>query len=236
MSALDDLKSWQGSADELAKRAGEMLAGHGLSDDPVTPNVRLIRNYSALGVVGRPERRNKEAIYRFRHLIEFVAARILVADGWPLAKIAQHIGRLSDAELLVLIPGQEGANPALATARSLMRESAYHDQAVEYEKNSKDLSGASSGPGFFDGPQDAFMHRVARTSAMQSELFSAMKRLGLPPHALPVEQLTLVAIAPWCQVLFESARLQTLTMDEAEEIGRILAARLVTLITQKEPK
>ena len=39
----------------------------------------------------RPERLGKEALYRYQHLVELVAARILLNDGWPLAKVSDYV-------------------------------------------------------------------------------------------------------------------------------------------------
>ena len=60
----------------------------------------------------------------------------------------------------------------------------------------------------------------------------ALRRLGLPEDGPAVEQLTLLAVAPWCQVLVESRRLSRLTIEEAEEIGRAITASLLT-VTRK---
>ena len=94
MIELSTKFGWTGNADELAASASEILGERGLADDPVSPNVRLIRDYGHRGIVDKPERRGKEAIYSFRHLLQFVAARSLVSDGWPLAKIAEQFARV----------------------------------------------------------------------------------------------------------------------------------------------
>ena len=75
---------------------------------------------------------------------------------------------------------------------------------------------------------DDFRARAARLSGIQSEMRDALRRLGLPEDGPAVEQLTLLAIAPWCQVLVESRRLPRLTIEEAEEIGRAVTASLLT--------
>jgi hypothetical protein len=78
-------------------------------------------------------------------------------------------------------------------------------------------------------PADEFRQRAARLSSVQVELREALRRLGLPEDGPAVEQLTLIAVAPWCQVLVESGRLQRLTIEEAEEIGRAVTASLLTV-------
>ena len=119
---LAQFESWSGDASELARLAGEILSARGLGDVSSEPNVRLIRDYAQRGIVSRAERHGKEAIYGYRQLLEFVAARELVADGWPLAKIAEHFAHIADAELRNLISGDRGWNRALAVARRLRSE------------------------------------------------------------------------------------------------------------------
>jgi hypothetical protein len=96
---LREFESWTGDVSELARLAGEFLNARALVDASTEPNVRVIRDYGQRGIVSRAERQGKEAIYGYRQLLEFVAARVLVADGWPLAKIAEHFAHIPDAEL-----------------------------------------------------------------------------------------------------------------------------------------
>jgi hypothetical protein len=70
-------------------------------------------------------------------------------------------------------------------------------------------------------------------SLMQAELREALRRLGLPQDAPAVEQLTLIAVAPWCQLLMESKRVERLTIEEAETIGRAVTAALLTMNRRK---
>lgn len=220
MNEIGGYADWQGNGEELAKTAGDILAARGLADDPISLNVRLIRDYAQRGIISRSERRGKEAIFGFRHLLEFVAARVLVADGWPLAKVSEHFAHISDLELIALIPGEAKNNPALSVARRLLDEA----QARHPRQRQAELSMFRDA----DRPSTAFFgDRAARLSGMQAELRESMRRLGLPPDAPPAEQVTLIAIAPWCQLLIESGRLSRLTVDEAEEIGRAITASLL---------
>jgi hypothetical protein len=202
---LAQSESWSGDASELARLAGEILSARGLGDFSSEPNVRLIRDYAQRGIVSRAERHGKEAIYGYRQLLEFVAARELAADGWPLAKIAEHFAHIADAELRNLISGDREGNRALAVARRLRTE-------TRPEVSHPD-----------------FRERAARLTGVQAEMREALRRLGLPEDGPAVEQLTLLAVAPWCQVLVESSRLSRLTIEEAEEIGRAITASLLTV-------
>lgn len=231
MQSFDALKAWEGTGDELAETASRILRERGFAEDPVSPNVRLIRDYASRGILTRPERRGKEAIYGYRHLLEFVAARVLVADGWPLAKIAEHFVHISDDELRALIPGQERGNRALELARSFLRGGAGRE-AVRPQLKAR----AKPEEHTTDKPTSGtlFRERAARVSSLQVDLRNAMDRLGLPPDAPPMEQVTLIAIAPWCQLLIQTERLKTLTASDAEEIGRAITASLLNPSIRKE--
>src|SRR5262245_45122322 len=119
---LTELEGWTGDVTELARLAGEILAARGLADASTEPTVRVIRDYAQRGIVSRAERQGKEAIYGYRQLLEFVAARVLVGDGWPLAKIAEHFAHIADSELRDLISGDQARNRAIAVAQRLRSE------------------------------------------------------------------------------------------------------------------
>src|SRR5262245_42993842 len=119
---LAESESWTGDVGELARLAGAILAARGVVDRSTEPNVRLVRDYAQRGIVSRAERQGKEAIYCYRQLLEFVAARVLVADGWPLAKIAEHFAHIADTELRSLISADQARNRAIAVAQRLRSE------------------------------------------------------------------------------------------------------------------
>jgi hypothetical protein len=230
--------NWEASADELAMVSGEILAYLGLTDDPASPNARLIRDYGQRGIVSKPERRGKEAVYKSRQLLEFVAARALSVDRWPLAKIAEQFAHASDEALLKFIPDRQEENRALAVTRRLLSETG---RTLSLENRSADLRApafmhSSSEPIRPSSVSQEFAQVAARTSSLQSELRGALRRLGLPADAPAVEQVTLIAIAPWCQVLVESSRLPRITVEEAEEVGRAITASLLDPTIRKGSK
>jgi hypothetical protein len=218
---LDALEAWTGDVNELARVAGAILAARGLGDGSIEPNVRVIRDYAQRGIVSRAERQGKEAIYGHRQLLELVAARVLVAAGWPLAKIAEHFALIGTAELRSLIPGGGQAVPenrALALARRLRDET--RQGSVRFPARPAPSS------------SEEFGRRAAHVSSLQAELREALRRLGLPEQLPAVEQLALIAVAPWCQLLIDSDRLGRLTIEEAEAIGKAVTATLLT-VTKK---
>ncbi len=107
---------FQGSADALIVKAEELAKALHLEQEASEGNERLVRHYVSIGVVDKPSREGRDALYGFRHLLQFLAARRLLAEGFSLAKIAKYTSvvptdalsaylekpdRTSEAELLV---------------------------------------------------------------------------------------------------------------------------------------
>jgi DNA-binding transcriptional MerR regulator len=107
----DEVLDFEGTAAELAERCKLALRANGLSDDMDQANERLVRHYVQLGVLTPPVRRGREAIFGTRQLAEFVIARILLRDGWPLAKIAELV---QTYDLPLPLGGGEPAGPTVA--------------------------------------------------------------------------------------------------------------------------
>jgi DNA-binding transcriptional MerR regulator len=124
----DKFKDWEGSAEELVKTVG-IVVGESVPVEEFAPNVRLLRHYQSIDAVSRPERRGKEAVYRYRHLLEVIVVRHLVIDGWPLKKISSMIRSSNEKELFKLLP-EYGAstrndlNAAQKAVRNIANESA----------------------------------------------------------------------------------------------------------------
>ena len=128
---------FQGSADALIDKAQDLAKTLKLNQEATEGNERLLRHYVSMGVVDKPSREGRDALYGFRHLVQFVAARRLLAEGLPLAKIANYTGavptdalaayienpdRVSEAELLVAVFRSE--SPALKSPAPASRKSA----------------------------------------------------------------------------------------------------------------
>lgn len=114
-----------GNVHDLASEGDDVLASIGKRGDGLS--ARLIRDYVRRGILARPERQGKEAIYRFQHLVQLVAARILVGEGWPLAKVRDYVSNAKQQELLNLAkPNRRG--PRLSELRA---ELSVHMRQIE---------------------------------------------------------------------------------------------------------
>lgn len=203
-------RNWSGNMEEFSRKAAETLEGIG-NPDVSEPTVRLIRDYMQRGILGDMSRKGREVIFEYGHLVRFVAARLLLADGWPLSKIKEHFDLSSPEEIEALIPG--APNRAVLALERIRSESA--GQSGEPRQTTH------------------FRDRAARVSSIHGELRDALQRLGIPDGRPATEELTLFAVAPWCQLLVQSDRLSRITLEAAEDIGHAVTASLISHITRK---
>ncbi|WP_137113370.1 hypothetical protein [Mesorhizobium sp. GR13] len=213
---------WAGNMDDLIGEAGSMLRLAGRSDDGEL-TVRLVRDYIQRGILGPTTRVGREIQFTREQLIRLVAARILLADGWPLSKIAEHFDITGIAEIEALIPKR--SNPALAALQQLRNETPSEAAQASFA--------AVRARSFLEAPMPSFSGRMAKASSIQSDLRDALDRLGVGADGPVTEELTLIAVATWCQVLVQTDRLQRLTLEEAEEVGKAITASLLKLATRK---
>ena len=61
----------------------------------------------------------------------------------------------------------------------------------------------------------------------------ALRKLGLPEDGPAVEEITLLAIVPWFQVLMDKRRLKAMTPEDAEDLGKAVTASLTQLIFKR---
>ena len=74
-------KDFQGSADDLIVSAQEVAKILNLDQEATEGNERLVRHYVSVGVVDKPTREGRDALYGFRHLVQLW----LQDDYWPKA-------------------------------------------------------------------------------------------------------------------------------------------------------
>jgi DNA-binding transcriptional MerR regulator len=194
---LDQLRNdFQGSADHLIATAQDLAKTLKLDQEATEGNERLLRHYVSMGVVDKPSRDGRDALYGFRHLVQFVAARRWLAEGFPLAKIAKFTGtvptdtltaylenpnRISEAELLIATFRSE--TPTLNSPPQTSRKAA----------PPKPLPSMSTGMGMVDVMHEMreMEHRVRdQLMGMQSKVRvmveNAMKNMSSQPHEAEV--------------------------------------------------
>lgn len=81
-------------------------------------NERLLRHYVSMGVVDRPARQGRDAIYGARHLYQYLTARRLLKQGFGLAKIAEYTSAVTTEVLLeaLFVPAHRSEAELLVAA------------------------------------------------------------------------------------------------------------------------
>ena len=123
MSIFDEYKGFWGTGAELTERAKSLSKSMGVKAEKVTE--RLIRYYTAEGVLDKPDRLGRDAAYHFRHLIQLLTARRLADEGVPLAVISDFNLNKSTEELAeaLLKPPKEEAVAVSEQYRGKLMES-----------------------------------------------------------------------------------------------------------------
>jgi DNA-binding transcriptional MerR regulator len=97
---------------EFAEVAARVVAASGATPDnrqaKAVPAARMIRYYTARGLLPRPGSRGRALVYGRRHILQLVAIKRLQGEGLSLGQIAERLAGLSDADLeaLAAVPGE----------------------------------------------------------------------------------------------------------------------------------
>lgn len=196
-----------------------------LSDLPVLTE-RLVRDYVRRGIVSGPEHVGREAVYGFRQLLELIAARVLVADGWPLRMIAQTFKGAGEDALLEIV---EGRKPEANEAIRHDQDQLSHDDAVQVTRFMTALpADMPLATGFTSQKKPtAFLERAADVSKMRADARAARQRLQLNEAEASARSLVLFDIAPWAILGVETERLKSLTDEQCEDLTRAVRGALI---------
>jgi hypothetical protein len=223
---------WEGSIQDLADLAGRLQAklfpGDSTDGQESIANVRLLRHYLAIGLMTRGERRGKEGVFALRQLLEYLAARALLRDGWPLAKIALFTSGASDAELAALLPAPTEHAPTRDRAPTRAQELVSQFRGggtAEPTRLGFDLnagrgraSRSAAEPGrVYSGAassSDAVTARLATRARDRLSLESQFSAAAKPGRAATTRRTVTFEPAPWCQLTIDEAALASL--DEKE--------------------
>jgi hypothetical protein len=200
-------RHWEGTAAELADFAAQVLKALNVPEDSPTPNERLVRNYVQLGILERPERRGKEAHFGFRQLVEFLAARALIADRWPLTKIAEFVRTSSLEALLDLVPESKPSN-----------------RAQELVARFKCMAPLTRD---MPPPHTAVMAQSVGITKTRQSLRETLEALGNAGGRPERREAIQISLTPWCQVHIEAHALQRMTAETIELLGQALTQTLL---------
>ena len=144
---------FQGSAEALIDKAQEVAKTLKLDQEATEGNERLLRHYVSMAVVDKPSREGRDALYGFRHLVQFVAARRLLAEGFPLAKIAIYTGKVPTDALTAYLEKSDRTSEAellVAAFRSEVPERKTPATASRKTAPTKPMQSMSTGMGMVD--------------------------------------------------------------------------------------
>jgi DNA-binding transcriptional MerR regulator len=109
---IHNYQRFSGNATQLADVAMDCARQLSLPGDISKISERLIRYYVTEGLLSRPIRIGREAEYSYKHLLQFLASRSLMEQGYPMQKVADYISGLDRKELEPLALNQ--TKPSLA--------------------------------------------------------------------------------------------------------------------------
>lgn len=201
MGWTEEYQDFEGTAAEMETALDAITAALPWAKGPPRPNVRLIRHYTQAGALDRPERRGKEAYYGFSHLVQFLALRALLIEGWPLRKAADEIGARSQDALFELIPADDAAPGRSAQLAS--------------------MGGGAPANG------DAVVARQRKLTERKNRLAAALPPLRAETPSENAQSFLRLDLTPWCHGLISAPRLKTLTDEEAETLGEALVQALI---------
>ena len=224
---LEKYYDWQGNLESLVTTAEKVFRDFDLTSDGEI-NVRMVRDYIQRGILGAVDKAGRELEFNYEHLLKLVLARVLLSDGWSLRKIAEHFNFSELRELEELFPSND--NPALSAVKRL-RSSVKFSEPPEMSMSMPSPPRPSAPKPSL--PRFGILKRVARQTSIQQEMRQALRKLGLPEDGPATEELTLLAIAPWFQILMEKRRMKSLTPEDAKDLGSAVTASLTQLILKR---
>ncbi len=219
-------ENWTGNAEALAKLVKFWLRKKDIGDKSFEPNERLVRDYVAKNILSRPERSGKEAIYGFKQLIQFIACRAMIEDGWPLSKISEDFQISSINEIVNLIPGESIENDSLSLISEYKSENRRPSLDRDLiQKSSLNMDASSSAPN--QNYSASFIKRNRDNYETKTDISEILKRLGSDFGNVIKEDFTAYQLASWLILLMDKDKAKEITRKQAEDIGKAIAAALL---------
>ena len=200
---------WTGTAAQLADALTDLLPRYALSPEPI-PSERLVRFYVTSGVLQRPQREGREALFGQRQTIEFLAARALLEDGWPLAKVGEYLPTQTDEALVALLPQR-------ATKKTKAQE------LVERFQQGGVVPLAQA-PLPVPAPNPVALKQRQGVREAQRELAT---------EGVVREVRLRLTLTPWCEVSLSQAALESVTAEQVESVAELFRAALLSELARK---
>lgn len=228
MSLAERYNGWSGTLSDLEREIARTIrAGDVTGINP--PNGRLIRHYQAQRAVDPPGR-GRAARYGRRQLLQALAVKSLLADGWALPKIAEITTVLTDeqlAETAATTGVSDGLRededhllpaPALAESDQVARRSAL-DAVGALRGATERISDPAVRVAYTASMAKA--PPAARTSELEAPVAAAS--FAPPSHGRVTRAY---APADWLNAYVDADALASLDADEIDQVADTLAAHL----------
>jgi len=217
----DEYQDWEGTAAQLADAAAAIAAEIGISEQkgsesgPWLPNERLVRHYVHVEILDKPIRKGKEAYFGFRQIVQLLVSRVLLNEGWLLAKIGE----------VVRLEGRTGLDGLLAMLPKSMPRTPAQELVSKFQRSARDQASRSAPP-----PSDAgSMRRSIDLLKQRQEAFPD----GMPPE---VETWLHIKLTPWCHVYIERDAARVTSPELIERLSRALTQSLIEFIRKGDRK
>ena len=234
---LEEYKKWTGNLDDLRSVSYTIVNEYVIENIEEQYSVRLIRDYISRGLLGSTERAGKELFFQYENLLRFIVVRVMLADGWSLTKIQDQLSLSTVNEIEEILPSEnkkaiEKINNLRATVRSTSRPEDYEEKSLSMQASMLPEPNA-----FNKKPKlslrERLLSKARKTTAIQREMKDALNKLGIPGDGPQMEDLKLIALAPWCQVLITEERFERLNVQEAKDLGEAFTASLTAKILMR---
>lgn len=222
----DDYKGWSGTIKDLADMAARVLEQ--LDPQAKAPNIRLLRYYQQLGVVGRGQKKGATAMFGFNDLERVVAAKGLVQQNWTLDQ-AVNLLNSHPAPVSSLLYGDVSAphEPTLSSPAPAVKDKPASStppsasEVVARLMASSTIAGAKApAHSLTRGGTSASLLPQSLVRAAQAQLAKEQK-----PAAIPSNPVQALHPAPWMTVyLDEAAARRASPADRQAAIDALLSA------------
>jgi DNA-binding transcriptional MerR regulator len=162
-----------------------------------------VRFYVTSGVLQRPQREGREALFGQRQAIEFLAARTLLEDGWPLAKVGEYLSMQTDEALVALLPQR-------ATKKTKAQE------LVERFQQGG-IAPPPPAPIPVPAPNPVALKQRQGVREAQRELAT---------EGVVREVRLRLTLTPWCEVSLVQTALESVTAEQVESAAELFRAAL----------
>ena len=238
MNKLQQEATWEGSTEDFALLCEKWLRLKNIAPGKSSVSVRLVRDYVARGILDKPVQSGKEVYFSYKQLVQFLACKHLIDEGYSLRRITDDI-RLSDIEeIRSWIPG-ETTDRALGLINKFKKASRYEEDAgseyslasmaPEYdEKEILDrLEPARAPSSYHERTKRRARYKIDQDPGYFNQYFDAVKEFDKDFSKVIKQDLTAIQLKSWLILFIDRLKLEGLTIEEAEEIGEAIKSALI---------